>query len=124
MAGIDLQVKGSLHTLVCNSTGSPATSVLWTFNDEPISTSLDNSLHISESKVVVDRQKSTYSSLLSIIGNFEDIVGLYSCQVRNPLGTSNRVTKAIKGELVSKVCTTILLSGFIQDCISWAMRSH
>ena len=101
MTGIDLRVKGSIHTLVCNSTGSPATNVLWTFNDEPISTSLNNLLHISESKVVVDRQKSTYSSILNINGSFEDIVGQYSCQVRNKLGISDKVTKAIKGEVVT-----------------------
>ena len=55
VTGVDFKVKGSLHTLVCSSTGSPATSVLWAFNNEPISTSLDNSLHISESKLLIVR---------------------------------------------------------------------
>ena len=99
MTGIDFRAEGPMHTLVCNSTGSPATSVLWTFNDKPVSASHGNSRYTSERKVVTDRKKSSYSSVLNINGSFEDIVGQYSCQVRNQLGASSKVAKEVKGEL-------------------------
>ena len=100
MTGIDLKTEGSLHTLVCNSTGSPPTTVLWTFNNEPITVSHGNSRsqYSDETKAVIDRKKSSYSSMLNINGSSEDIVGQYSCQVRNQLGASSKVTKEIKGE--------------------------
>ena len=99
MTGIELRAEGSLHTLVCNSTGSPPTTVLWTFNDKPVSASHGSSRYTSESKIITDRKKSSYSSMLNINGSFKDIVGQYSCQVRNQLGASSKVTKEVKGEL-------------------------
>ena len=91
-----------MYTLTCLSTGSPATVALWTYDEEPIS-SMNSTQYISR-KDIIDRRKSTYSNTLKISGSFEDIFGEYTCQVRNQLGVSNKVTREIKGK-VNNICS-------------------
>ena len=86
-----------MYTLTCVSTGSPATVVMWTYDETPIS-SMNSTQYISR-KVIIDRRKSTYSNTLEISGSFVDIVGKYTCQVKNQLGVSNKVTREIKGKV-------------------------
>lgn len=86
---------GSVYMLTCTSTGSPATDILWTFNEKPISST--SSPQYIEGKSVANRHTSTYSNTLEISEEFEVIVGEYSCQVQNQLGLSNKFTREIKG---------------------------
>ena len=95
-----ISVSEPPYTVTCNSTGSPATKVIWTFNGKQISTESETHLY-KTSKKLVDRHTSSYGSMLTIDGSFEDLVGEYSCRVENELGTSNVITKEIKGEYIN-----------------------
>ena len=88
------------YTVTCNSTGSPATKVIWTFNGKQMSSKSETGLY-KTSKKLVDRHTSSYVNTITIDGSLEDVVGVYSCRVENELGSSNVTTKEIKGEFLA-----------------------
>ena len=45
----------------------------------------------------MNRTTSTYYNTLTVNGTIEDVIGEYSCTVVNSLGSSNTLTKTIKG---------------------------
>ena len=53
------------------------------------------------SQALVNRTTSTYNNILTINATIEDVVGEYSCTATNSLGSSNKLTKAVKGKVVS-----------------------
>ena len=97
ITGMGFSVSEPPYTVTCNSTGSPATKVIWTFNGKQISTESETGLY-KTSKKLVDRHTSLYVSKITVDGSFEDVVGEYSCRVENELGASNVIAKEIKGE--------------------------
>ena len=121
---MEISSKDSVYTLTCLSTGSPATVALWTYDEEPIS-NMNSTQYISR-KVITDRRKSTYSNTLEISGSFEDIVGEYTCQVRNRLGVSNKVTREIKGKVTVNAISPEkpVINHALQVCMSLVMRSQ
>ncbi len=88
--------SSSQFTLICSSTTSPATTVVWTKDGTNLTA--DGTLYQS-SQVVTDRSSSTYDNILT---STEIIEGNYTCTVSNLFGSSSRSVE-IKGTLESIV---------------------
>ena len=83
-------------TLTCTSTGGPAATVTWRRNGVVITL---NATH-HETKRVVDPGNGTYQTVLTIdpsVGQ-DDIVGTYSCTVKNTRGESSE-TVVVPGQM-------------------------
>ena len=84
-------------TLNCISTGSPATTVMWTKDD----ITLNNNAGYQMSQILTDGTTSTYLNLLYISLDPDDLTGLYSCRVMNQIGFSSSETYLIQGKTMS-----------------------
>ena len=78
------------HTLICVSTGSPATTVSWTKDGAPLTPGY------TVYQTVIDRRASTYSNVLTV--SPEGAAGTYNCTVSNDLGSDSSGVVAL-GEL-------------------------
>ena len=71
---------------------------------------VEDSIH-KFSKILVDRQTSTYRNMLTIEESFALTVADYSCTVSNSFGESNTLETSIKGYqysyIVLKQCTKL-----------------
>ena len=83
------------RTLTCTSTGGPATTVTWRRDGVVITL---NATH-QQTKRLVDPVNGTYQTVLTINSSLDqsDIVGMYSCTVRNIRGDSSE-TVVVTGE--------------------------
>ena len=87
---------GSLFTLNCISSLSPATSVTWIKDGEVIAESNTHRM----SQVLANGATSTYYNLLEINSGPYGITGEYTCVVSNILGSDTR-NVSIEGEYSS-----------------------
>ena len=71
------------QTIVCVSTGGPATSVIWLKDDI-----LVNLEHYVNSQLIIDSTTATYENRLQIINKTSNAAGNYSCHVSNLNGES------------------------------------
>ena len=84
-----LTFNGSSNTLICTSTGGPATTVTWRRNGAVITLNAT----YQQTKTVVDPVEGTYQTVLTIdpsVGQ-SDIVGTYNCTVENVRGRSSMI---------------------------------
>ena len=77
---------GSLFTLNCVSSGSPASSVVWMKDGEVLS---ETSTY-KTSQLLQNGATSTYFNLLEVNSGPYAITGEYSCEVSNSLGSDTR----------------------------------
>ena len=74
-------------TLVCVTTDSPPTNLLWTKDDVPLS--INGTTH-TLTQTILDRRRSTYKNVLVIEDSVDRLPGEYSCAVSNLFGTSDK----------------------------------
>ena len=77
---------GSLFTLNCVTSQSPASSVIWMKDGEVI---MESNTH-RMSQILDNGATSTYFNLLEINSGPYGIIGEYSCMVSNALGSDTR----------------------------------
>ena len=70
-----------VFTLTCDSSGGPATTVLWKIGDTVLSDDSDHDM----TKTLVDQSVPTYRSTLTVRGRRP---GTYKCNVTNSKGES------------------------------------
>ena len=73
------------RTLTCVSTGSPATTVSWMRDGQPLIID-DSTYHLTQ--IVTDRSSSTYSNVLTV-SDPSGVAGTYICNVTNDLGSDS-----------------------------------
>ena len=80
--------------LTCISTGSPATSVAWMRDGQPLT--IDGTTY-QLTQTVTNRRMSTYENVLMINIAISDIIEhTYTCTIINALGTVSRILTACK----------------------------
>ena len=82
--------NNSLFTLECTSTGSPATTVIWTKDGNLLSTDLTY-------QILRDGVAATYDNYIEIDADLSNLPGAYSCSVLNSAGLSNAAAVTIQG---------------------------
>ena len=89
---IDVCILGSFSTLNCTTTGSPATTVTWTRDGQPLT--IDGHTYNMVQRVT-NRAAATYDNVLIVSG---PVLGsTFTCTVRNMLGSD---TSSITGKFV------------------------
>ena len=83
--------------MICVSTGSPATTVSWMKDTQPLIT--DDSTDYTLTQTITDRASSTYSNVLTVSEGVS-VAGTYNCTVTNDLGSASDVVVAV-GEFIS-----------------------
>ena len=85
--------NSSVFTLNCTSSVSPASSVIWTRNNQVL-TGYD------EYQILRDGAASLYDNLLAIDNAADDLLGTYSCSIANSAGQSNVGSVTFQGMLL------------------------
>ncbi len=88
------RTSSSQFTLICTSTTSPATTVVWTKDETTLSFAGTPYQH---SQVVTNRQSSTYDNILTSVGDPASVAGYYNCTVSNRFGASSQGV-VVRGE--------------------------
>ena len=96
----------SSYTFTCVSSLSPPTEVIWEVDGERIYFN-DSYSDYDFTQTLVNRTTSTYYNILSVNGTIEDVIGEYSCTVVNSQGSSNTLTKTIKGTCMKPIIATL-----------------
>ena len=91
VSSLSVVSSNNSFTLECTSTGSPATTVIWTKGGNLLSTDLTY-------QILRDGVAATYDSYIEIDADLSDLPGTYSCSVLNSAGLSNAATMTIQGK--------------------------
>ena len=86
----------SIFTLNCTSTGSPATTVIWTKDGEQLS--MDRVYETFQ--FLESRLTATYVNHLSVNSGPYGVTGEYNCIVENSLGNTSEIT-LVTGTVIS-----------------------
>ena len=76
------------QTIVCTSTGGPATDVTWYKDKEQIMTPSEGGTY-NYSQIITNTTSATYENRLRIVDKSSDAAGNYTCQVTNSRGGMN-----------------------------------
>ena len=102
--------------VICVSSGSPATRVMWSENGKPLDA--DISLSHSSFQVITDRAAAVYRNVLVVR---DMVVGSnYSCTVTNDLGSSSMDIIVNSGEIFSHN----LKENYLFAEHSWSARTN
>ena len=105
MVEITPETSASSSTLTCISTGSPATTVTWTRNGQPLAIDGDT---YQLSQTVTNRASSTYENVLTINLPLARILGsTFLCTVTNVFGSDTSGGIQIRG-MLSKLLVVVL----------------
>lgn len=73
--------------ILCTSTNSPATIVVWTKEGRRL-TKDGGTYRLTQ--IVTDRRASTYDNIFTPTGTLDSVVGSYTCNVSNRFGYSSK----------------------------------
>ena len=76
------------QTIVCTSTGGPATDVTWYKDNAPIMIPNEGGTY-NYSQIIINTTSATYENRLRIVDKSSEAAGNYTCQVTNPRGSVN-----------------------------------
>ena len=79
----DIAYNGISNTLVCTSTGGPATTVTWRKDNDAI----DIGPGFNTLQIITNTTEATYENVLQLNGTLDGIIGSYSCNVSNVKST-------------------------------------
>ena len=97
---IDLTYHEETGTLTCVSTVSPATTVSWMKDGQPLT--VEDSTYYTLTQTVTDRASSTYSNVLTVSEEVPGgVAGTYNCTVSNELGSDSREVVAVGKYMLS-----------------------
>ena len=76
------------QTIICTSTGGPATDVTWYKDNVQIMIPNERGTY-NYSQIIVNTTSATYENRLRIIEKSSEATGTYTCEVTNPRGGIN-----------------------------------
>ena len=88
MTNVSVQYDRASQTIICTSTGGPATNLTWYKDKAEIMIPNEGGIY-SYSKIITDTVSATYENRLRIVDKSSETAGTYTCEVRNPRGSRN-----------------------------------
>ena len=80
-------------TLICTSTGGPATNVIWRKDGTALAV---DGITYQQTQMVINATTATYQNVLTIAESVSSIYGVYRCTAGNTRGTSSALE--VRGE--------------------------
>ena len=89
ISNVLVKYDGIHQTIVCTSTGGPATDVTWYMDNAHIMTPNEGGAY-SYSQIITNTTSAIYENRLRIVDKSSQAAGNYTCQVTNLRGSVNR----------------------------------
>ena len=84
---VSVNLTFMIPTLICVSTGGPATNVIWKRNEDYLE--IGGTIY-QQSQIITDNQNAEYKTMLTLpMTNIEYLDGTYECIVGNSRGSGN-----------------------------------
>ena len=77
------------QTITCTSTGGPATVVIWSKDNVNISMASNEGGIYEHSQIILNTNSANYENRLRIVDKSSKAAGTHTCQVINPMGSTN-----------------------------------
>jgi hypothetical protein len=90
----DVRYDSSSQTLICTSSGGPATSVTWSRDNTPL---VVDGITYQQSQVITNINTTTYQNRLRIVAKLASLSGTYTCSVGNSRGETRALIE-VSGE--------------------------
>ena len=85
---VSIKYNRTTQTIICTSTGGPATGVIWYKDDAQIMISNEGGIY-NYSQIITNMIDATYENKLRIADKSSKANGTYKCEVTNPRGSMN-----------------------------------
>lgn len=96
----DVRYERSSRTVICTSSGGPATLVEWSLDESPII--VEEGSTYRSSQIITNTSTATYQNMLQILHEDPDnLYGVYACTVRNAMGTDYSQIRVSGSEMLS-----------------------
>ena len=90
VTNVSVEYDRTSQTIICTSTGGPATDVTWSKDNLNIRFSMASNEELYEhSQIIIDLTSATYENRLRIVDKSSEAAGNYTCQVKNSRGGKN-----------------------------------
>ena len=89
VANVSVQYNRTSQTIICTSTGGPATHVTWYKDDAQINMVFNEGGIYEHSQTITDTVSAAYENRLRIVDKSSETTGTYTCEIRNPRGSMN-----------------------------------
>ena len=120
MINVSVQYNSTSQSIICTSTGGPATDVIWYKDTTQIMISNEGRIY-NYSQIITNMINATYENKLRIVDKSSEAAGTYTCEVTNPRGSINK-SLYVQGNyyaqrrLYSMPSLSILLGRMISVC--------
>ena len=88
MTNVSVQYNSTSQSIICTSTGGPATDVTWYKDNTQIMISNEGGIY-NYSQIIINMINATYENKLRIVDKSSEAAGTYTCEVVNPRGSIN-----------------------------------
>ena len=88
VTNVSVQYDRTSQTIICTSTGGPATDVTWSKDNINIRFTIMGHLY-EHSQIIINTTSATYENRLRIVDKSSEAAGNYTCQVTNSRGGIN-----------------------------------
>ena len=103
-----IRYEKSSQTVICTSTGGPATTVTWRRGNTTLTV---NQVTYQQSQVVTNTSTATYENRLRLVEESLETYGMYTCTVSNSRGNASsgplRVTGIWLAVVAGNRCSTL-----------------
>ncbi len=87
MTNVSVRYDRTSQTIICTSTGGPATAVTWSKDNINIRMVMEGLYEYSQ--IIINTTSATYENRLRIVDKSSEAAGTYTCTVTNPRGSTN-----------------------------------
>ena len=82
----ELSYDKASESIICTSTGGPATTVTWTKDN--VTLSIDGTVY-EHSQIITDTASATYENRLQFVTKREELSGTYECTIENSMSNDS-----------------------------------
>ena len=87
VTNVSIEYNRTNQTIICTSTGGPATDVTWSKDNINIRLTMGGLYEYSQ--IIIDTTSATYENRLRIVDKSSEVAGTYTCSITNSRGGMN-----------------------------------
>ena len=105
----DIRYERSSQTVICTSTGGPATTVTWRRSNATLTV---DQVTYQQSQVITNTSTATYENRLRLVKESPETYGVYTCTVSNLRGSDSSAPLRVTGN-----CLQMWLEIDVSHCV-------